>query len=685
MASKEYLEELWRNAKKVLPGWQYAMLRRMAQPVAGGRASHRVVEPTFLEKIALEDITPERIRAMSDGDLGMVWVQLSEWYHNAKRRRQAVENFVNAALWVKRELTARDKTLSDGPLLEAVAELEQTKDKKVEKKYSVQVPIVGKAGAKVAFVGASPSRIDAARREPFVGPDGEVFVEKYLKPLDLERNDAVLLNIVPQLLLDENGNQRTPTREELITWREWVLKNLDELKPKSIVALGRISKAVIGDRADVVVPHPSVVRRYGDSGEVGRKLKQVRQLVEERIAKASIETEETNEDVATRKWESDWWQMLPESGQGEFVYQHHWRGLSEDEIKASDKELMNTEHSVHGDLRLSAGDHLWGFTVFLGDTKGNRGPNFDRLIDAKVGVGLQGVPKLSQPTAWKDVGVDKPYISPPGSVGATANKFAKLFARDVGKYQMGVARQHAVEIFLDGEHLNGRYLITYAPVAGGERRWLITKPEDQTPTAERTDLADVLGELKRKGQRYLYWSKPGDAPRLIDTKTGRDVERKQDASAKILKADQTKRIVYGVVLDPYGNLGKPDFDAHGDWPSPSAVENTAHNFMRGPKTIKLQHREQANAQLLESWVEPYPTRKDYLSALAGQDHAIYRRPFGSDYLHSGSWCIAVELGPDEWEEYEDGKINAFSPGGMGTRTPLKAWQLPKVEIKELKP
>jgi len=558
----------------------------------------------------------------------------------------------------------------------------------VKTRRPIELNTVGPEKAPIAFVGASPGPVDVARQEPIVGADGATFRDVYLEPFGLRRAQVVLMNVVPELLLDDEGRSREPDAEEIAEWKEWVDEELDRLQPSIVVALGKTAEKALDKRADLTLPHPSAVRRFGDSGEVGRKMKRLQPRIKDamglvqKVPKAiSSPTAEggTRSTRAKQNWESSWEKLLPRSGKGKFVYQHHWRGLSEDEIGLSDPDLMkNSDHSVHGDLRFEGEDGLWGFTVFLGRTEDNRGPNLDKLIDWKKDDNIEVTPKLGQPEEWLKVGVGKPYVSPPGEVGATTEKYSKFFERDQGTYELGVARQHMVEIRLDGQHLKGVYLLMLAPVAG-QRRWLIDKPENQTPMAKRRDLADVLSELKRKNQRTLVWGVPGEKPRFIDVRTGR-IEK--GGPVRIRKADEEKRIVYGVVLDPYGKSG-PEADAHNDWNPPGEIEKTAHEFAKRSRVIGLQHSKKADAQLVESWVEQYPSRQDYLSALAGQPHRVYRRQFGDDVLHSGAWVMGVELGQEEWKLYKAGKLNAFSPGGVGARRSITEGEMPKVTFIDI--
>jgi hypothetical protein len=530
--------------------------------------------------------------------------------------------------------------------------------------------------------------MDAARREPLVGPVGETFAELYLAPLGLQRQEVAITNAVP-LLLTDGAEVREPTPDEVDEWSDWLQQELDRIAPRLVVALGSVAATALGELADAKLPHPASVRRFGDTGEVKRKLRRVREALEnvqkQRPRGLEEGSENTRGAAANREWADRWHELLPKSGKGRFVYQHHWRGLSEDETRLSDSSLLDTDRSLHGDLRLEGDGGLWGWAVLIGSAADNRRAGGDKLLTMKPGdqrkLRLQA--KLQQPTGWLDVGTSKPHVIESGGPGATAEKAAKIFAIDSGTYRLGVVRRSSAEIFLDGGRLKGRYIIQLAEADDdGDRRrfWLIDKPEDQQPIAERRDRADLIGELKQKGQKFLVWAKPGERPEKIDVRTGKVVKAEQ--WIEISKADPVKRIVYGVVLDPYGRDG-PQEDAHLDWNPPAEIEKTAHAFAKGDRKIKLQHDGPANATVVETWVEQYPNRGEYLKAMRGEPHRVHRRKFGSDALHSGAWVLGVELGEKEWQAYEAGEINAFSPGGHGIRRPIARSQMPNVTFIDL--
>jgi len=144
----------------------------------------------------------------------------------------------------------------------------------------VVVPEQGPKDAVIAFIGASPSVIDTIRQRPFCGPGGETLHDLYLKALGLERSDVLLMNLVPDLLVDERGKAREPTDDEVNAYAPYLLATLAEMNPQFIVALGRVAKRALNNIADTWLPHPLAVRLHGDTGEVARKLRRVKQALD---------------------------------------------------------------------------------------------------------------------------------------------------------------------------------------------------------------------------------------------------------------------------------------------------------------------------------------------------------------------------------------------------------------------
>jgi uracil-DNA glycosylase family 4 len=147
--------------------------------------------------------------------------------------------------------------------------------------------------------------------------------------------------------------------------------------------------------------------------------------------------------------------------------------------------------------------------------------------------------------------------------------------------------------------------------------------------------------------------------------------------ARVTKAAQDKQIVYGVVLDPY------EIDTQDEWSPPAMIEETAHGYLRKSRVVGREHTRKATAEVVESWVEQYPTPEDYKAAMSLQPHRAYVRPFGSDKVHSGSWVMGVHLGDAEWDAYKRGEITGFSIGGFSAKVTVNKQAMPKVEFVTL--
>lgn len=398
---------------------------------------------------------------------------------------------------------------------------------------------------------------------------------------------------------------------------------------------------------------------------------------------------------ASASFAANWYDMLPTSGKGKFIYQHHWPSLTEEESKLSDIELMKqTKHAAHGDLRLEADDVLWGWSVFIGKMEDNVNlPNRDKLVDFNIlrrrGKKLQCQPKLPQPKEWLNVGKKKPYIASPGEVGVIGkDKYAKFFALDYGTYRLGVCREHSFEIFLKGKKLKGRMLFQYAPVAG-RRIWLIDFPDNQTPYTQEHTLKSALKDVKKKRQPYLVWADPDHKPVFINIKEdanrilanleqdmddwealktvkqlGFDVET-GSLYAEIYKAVAEKRFTYTVVYKASKSITEPIKDAHREFATADELQEALWDYVRlGDRDIYVQHGmvEGIGFKKAGEWVElatiPYEFEAEF--KLPGQSIRKSKIP-------AGSIVMGVIWLPWSWKLVKKGKIRGFSFGGLAGR------------------
>lgn len=98
----------------------------------------------------------------------------------------------------------------------------------------------GNPDADLMFVGEAPGEREDAEGVPFVGRAGKL-LDDILKAIDLEREDVFIANV----LKCRPPNNRDPNREEIETCEPYLLKQIELIKPKLLVALGRISATTL--------------------------------------------------------------------------------------------------------------------------------------------------------------------------------------------------------------------------------------------------------------------------------------------------------------------------------------------------------------------------------------------------------------------------------------------------------
>lgn len=499
------------------------------------------------------------------------------------------------------------------------------------------VPILKGRDSKIMFIGGYPDDVELARKEAMVGSIGKIFIDRYLIPLRLTKGNVDIAYLYP---FEFDGNGKV-SDDELAYYIDNIKK---ESRGKIIIALSqevRRSLEAEGIIPDYVLPGPLTISK-NDSGELERKLKQIRKALEE----------DTRSAYAERVYKSHWQEMYPKVNNAKWVLQAHWRGLSEEEIKLTHKELLETDHSVHCDLRFQIDNkELWGFSVFEGDTEDIRKTEHgSRLIDLKTDDALQGAFKPFEPIEWLTITDDSPYVSEPGGVGSTSQTYSKFFKLDGGEYILTYAREHGREVVVSGKLLKGRITMDYAPIGEGGRKWLIKRPASQELYIETHNLEDVIKELKDKGQRWLLWyDKKNKKVLTIDIKRDTVKMDMTKDNVKILKADDDKQIVIGIVLEP------DSVDSQGETVSADEIEKACYGFMLQDGVIGFQHAGVAkDAHIVENYIAPI-------------DFAL-----NNSKVKKGSWLMGVYVGDKNiWRMIKDGEVTGFSIGGTGTREAIK--------------
>lgn len=121
----------------------------------------------------------------------------------------------------------------------------------------------------------------------------------------------------------------------------------------------------------------------------------------------------------------------------------------------------------------------------------------------------------------------------------------------------------------------------------------------------------------------------------------------------LLKVDEEKKLVTGVVLEP------DEVDAHGDFEKAETIRLAAHKFMatyNEATTLGLQHTVfgDIGVELAESFIAP-------------QDLDFDGQLKDDEIIRKGSWVMTVHVTNDEiWKAIKSGAITGFSIGGIAT-------------------
>jgi uracil-DNA glycosylase family 4 len=104
--------------------------------------------------------------------------------------------------------------------------------------------------AEIVFVGEAPGAEEEKMREPFVGPAGQLLT-KIIQAMGLRRNQVYITNICKFRPKIDDGRfqgskNRAPSVGEMLSCQQFVLAELEIIKPKVIVALGSTAATGLG-------------------------------------------------------------------------------------------------------------------------------------------------------------------------------------------------------------------------------------------------------------------------------------------------------------------------------------------------------------------------------------------------------------------------------------------------------
>jgi probable DNA metabolism protein len=135
----------------------------------------------------------------------------------------------------------------------------------------------------IAFVGEQPGDQEDQQGRPFVGPAGQL-LDRALAEAGIDRQKTYLTNAVKHFKFEQRGKLRlhkTPTAGEVKHYRWWLMKELEFVRPRLVVALGATAvlalagkplpvtrargPAEFGDLHGYITVHPSYLLRLPDA------------------------------------------------------------------------------------------------------------------------------------------------------------------------------------------------------------------------------------------------------------------------------------------------------------------------------------------------------------------------------------------------------------------------------------
>lgn len=114
----------------------------------------------------------------------------------------------------------------------------------------------------VAFVGEGPGYEEQRQGVPFVGKAGKM-LDEWIRFLDLKTSEYYICNVVKCRPMDPNGNNAPPTDQQSRACTPFLLRQLKNITPQLIVALGRVPDAHLTSLGinHMNVPHPAYFLR----------------------------------------------------------------------------------------------------------------------------------------------------------------------------------------------------------------------------------------------------------------------------------------------------------------------------------------------------------------------------------------------------------------------------------------
>lgn len=135
---------------------------------------------------------------------------------------------------------------------------------KLQEQLNGEVSLVfgdGNVDSKIVLVGEAPGKTEVEQGKPFVGQAGKN-LEEFITILGIQREDIYITNVVkfrPIRFNADTGREsnRTPTKDEIRIFTDFIEQELSEIKPRLVASLGNVALRCIlkDDKATIGVMH----------------------------------------------------------------------------------------------------------------------------------------------------------------------------------------------------------------------------------------------------------------------------------------------------------------------------------------------------------------------------------------------------------------------------------------------
>lgn len=117
-------------------------------------------------------------------------------------------------------------------------------NRKILEEYSEQKIVLGHGNlnSAVILIGEAPGSKEVELNKPFVGQAGKNF-DEFLEILEIDREKVYITNVVKYRPTKKSSKtegvvNRTPTKKEIEFFKEYLLEEIDIIRPNIIVTLG---------------------------------------------------------------------------------------------------------------------------------------------------------------------------------------------------------------------------------------------------------------------------------------------------------------------------------------------------------------------------------------------------------------------------------------------------------------